>query len=113
MVRYLILCLPLVACDFGHLGNPLLIPVRGVGAGIENASYNAERRKVAAYLAANRDGLLIGNGPGPAWAGLKVVARTRPEREAQMLRDFIEIRDLPDATWLDRATVIAMVMGDF
>ncbi len=114
-MRIWIFCLlfALPGCDFGHLGNPLLLPARAVGAGLDNAAYNAERRKVRAYLAANRDGLLAGTAPGPAWAGLKVVARTRPDREAQMLRDFIAIRHLPDPQWLDQATVIAMVMGDF
>jgi len=113
MIRWFILALPLAACDFGHLGNPLLLPVRAAGAGLENASYNAQRRKVGTYLAANRAGILVGNGPGPAWAGLTEIARTRPENEAKMLRDFLRIKDLPDPQWLDQATVIAMVMGDF
>ncbi len=113
MLRWIVVLLPLAACDFGHIGNPLLLPVRAVGAGLDNAAYNAERRKVRGYLAANRDGLLVGNSPGPAWNGLKEIARTRPDREAQMLRDFVDIKSLPNPQWLDRATVIAMVMGDF
>lgn len=110
---YLAVLFPLVACDGGHLGNPLLLPVNAVTSGVSNANYNKHRAAVKSYLAANRSDLLRGYAPGPAWAGLKQVARTRADREAQMLSDFIRIRDLPFDRWLEQATVIAMVMGDF
>ncbi|MEO0358222.1 MAG: hypothetical protein AAF386_07990 [Pseudomonadota bacterium] len=91
----------------------MTLPARAIGAGVSNAVYDTHRARVRGYLAANREAVLVNGQPGPAWAGLKETARTRPDREAQMLVDFQRINALPDAEWLDQATVIAMVMGDF
>ena len=111
MRLYLVFPLALAACDTGHLPNPLTLPYHAVASGVENATYQARRDRVSAYLRDNRTAVFANGAPGPAWDGLKTLARTKPENEAQMIRDFQRIDALPQTEWVEQATVIAMVLG--
>ena len=102
-MRLLLLILPLAACDGGHLGNPLTLPVRGVVSGLENASYAARRDTVSTYLAHHRTHL---NDPG-IQSGLWDIAPIPPKRRAKVLREIAALMDSPD--WVEQATVIVMV----
>lgn len=56
-----ICCLALPACapqGASHLGNPLLLPVHAVSAGMSNAAYAARRRPVERYVAEHHQTLL-------------------------------------------------------
>ena len=102
-MRALPLILLLAACDAGHLGNPLTLPIRGAASAIENASYDARRGRVKAYLSANQSSL----GAPEGQAGLWEVSTVPPENRAKVLREIAELADGPD--WAERATVIVMV----
>lgn len=102
-MRALLLMFLLAACDAGHLGNPLTLPIRGAATAIENASYTARRNQVSDYLAANRAALATPEGQAGLWA----VSTVPPDRRAKVLA---EIAALPDgAGWTEQATVIVMV----
>ncbi len=99
----------LAGCDFGHLGNPLSLPVRAVAAGVENASYDARRSRVSGYLAANKILLNASSASSPVWAGLFDLAGIAPSMQAKAAHEVKEQPGHPE--WLERATVIAMVHG--
>ena len=102
-MRHLLLILPLAACDAGHLGNPLTLPVSGVVAGIENASYDARRGRVSAYLAQHRTHL---NDPG-IQSGLWDIAPVPPATRPKVLSEIAALTDPPN--WVEQAIVIVMV----
>ena len=72
-MRILTLCIMLVGCSntqATHLGNPLLLPIGAVTTGVENGFYNARRKRVAAYIAANKPALradVIARPAAPRW----------------------------------------------
>ncbi len=50
------LVLAIAGCDPSqpnHLGNPLLLPIGGIGTGVENSFYNARRNRVSAFVREN------------------------------------------------------------
>ncbi len=50
------LCLFLAACSGNqpnHIGNPLLLPISGIGNTISNGTYNARRGRVSDFVVAN------------------------------------------------------------
>ena len=100
---YFALIIALAACDAGHLGNPLTLPVRGVISGIENANYDARRTRVAQYLRQHQHNLNEPDVQMGLWGIAPVPAHIRPKVLA-------EIGDLADSDdWVERATVIVMV----
>jgi len=102
-MRYLLLILPLAACDAGHLGNPLLLPVTGIATGFENATYNARRKQVFAFLEKNR--LTLSN---PAvQSELWEIAKTPKNNQAKALSELHALQNSVD--WTEQATVIVMV----
>ncbi|MEX3014315.1 hypothetical protein [Gymnodinialimonas hymeniacidonis] len=105
----LLLLLP--ACDAGHLGNPLLLPVTGLATAVENASYNSRRARVSNLLAANQPAIMAEalSQPGPALSALYQTAQIPPASQPAVLRDLAEISAAPPPDWVERATVIAMV----
>ncbi len=109
-----LLPLPLLllpACDEGHLGNPLLLPVTGLATAVENSSYNSRRSRVSNFLAANQPAVMAEalSQPGPALATLYQTAGTHPASQPAVRRDLAEISAAPPPDWVERATVIAMV----
>ncbi|WP_224815873.1 hypothetical protein [Hasllibacter sp. MH4015] len=110
----LLLALPLLllpACDAGHLGNPLLLPITGLATAVENTSFNAHRARVSDLLAANQPAVMAEalSTPGPALAALYQTAQIPPASQPAILRDLAEISAAPPADWVERATTIAMV----
>jgi len=105
--------LALTACDTGHMPNPLLLPAYGAANVIDNASYNARRRKVASYVTAHHLEILsqIKAGGGPLLAQAYTLARVapqkRPEVTAQLAKDMEIIRKGSEAL-----TIALMVNGE-
>lgn len=85
-----------------HLGNPLTLPIRGVTAAVENASYDAKRARVKDTL------IQIGPRGLPAeQAQLWAVAPVPLSNQTKVLREIEALA--ADETWAERATVIVMV----
>ena len=103
LMRALALICLLAACDTGHLGNPLTLPVRAVVNGVENAGYQAQRDRVSAYLTDHIDDL---NDPATL-ARFWRVAPVPPSNRAKVLREIAELAASPDR--VEQATVITMV----
>lgn len=104
----------LTACDAGHLGNPLTLPVRGVAAALGNAAYDARRARVSGFIEANAVALRAEarSAPGPAIAELVRLAGIPEAARPGLVRDLAEISGAPPPPdWVERATVIAMVHG--
>lgn len=102
-MRLLLLLPVLAACDTGHLGNPLTLPARAIGAAASNAVYDARRDRVAAYLSTHRNTLTE-----PAiQAGLWQIAPVPPGARAKVLGEIAALPDGPE--WSEHATVIVMV----
>jgi len=92
-MRTLTLCLVLLGCTNGnanHIGNPLLLPVGAMTTGVENGFYNARRKRVAAYVAANHAALRtdVLAGEGQVLEGLFKVARTPKAKQAALVREL-------------------------
>lgn len=92
-MRTLTLCLILLGCTNGnanHIGNPLLLPVGAVTTGVENSFYNARRKRVAAYIAANKPALRadVIASRGPTLDGLYAVAKTPVKNQAALAREL-------------------------
>ncbi len=102
-MRALPLILFLAACDAGHLGNPLTLPIRGAASAIENASYDARRGRVKAYLSAHQFSLNAPEGQ----AGLWEASTVPPKNRAKVLQEIAALPSGPD--WAEQATVIVMV----
>jgi len=82
------LVLALGGCDMGHLGNPVMWPGMVVGGGIENASYNARRARVAEHVEAHQGDILgdIRAGGGPALTTGADLARVPIAARPEMIR---------------------------
>lgn len=86
----------LAACsgEANHLGNPLLLPISGLGTAIENQAYNERRGRVEVIVKTNYPGILdeIGAGGGPALTDAMDAARIptgdRPARITQLQGDL-------------------------
>ncbi len=91
-----------------HLGNPLTLPVRGLASALENASYNAQRREVKAWITANEAAMRAERFGGAITAEL--LATVPPEVREKVRRELREAASFPDFT--ERATVIVMVHRD-
>lgn len=78
----------LSGCDMGHLGNPLLWPSNAVSTGIENATYNARRKKVESHVAAHQTEIIadIRSNGGPALTKGMDLAQVSPKDRPAFLR---------------------------
>ncbi|MEO0931197.1 MAG: hypothetical protein AAFY14_11210 [Pseudomonadota bacterium] len=69
MRLFLIALITLTACsnEANHLGNPLLLPISGVGTAVDNAAYNQRRGRVEVIVKSNFGAILndIKAGGGP------------------------------------------------
>ena len=86
----LVMVLVLGACDMGHLGNPVMWPGMIVGGAIENASYDARRKRVSDHVAANYNALIadIRAGGGPTLTKAADLAIVHPTARATMRQDL-------------------------
>ncbi|WP_371224349.1 hypothetical protein [Roseovarius sp. 2305UL8-3] len=90
--------------EASHLpANPLLLPVYGASAALENASYNAKRRKVEKHVINHHTALLgeIETQPGPALAQAYLLADVPAPVQAVLLdrlrEDIAQYRASPEA----------------
>lgn len=94
-IRTLFLCTVLASCssEANHIGNPLLLPISGLGTAFENATYNQRRGRVEVFVKTNHDTLLkdIKNGGG------------------KTLTQAMALANIPQQ---DRATRITQLQGD-
>ena len=94
-----LLPLALAACDMGHLGNPLLLPIGAVTTAVGNAGYEARRNKLSDYVNAHHNDILadIQAGNGPALTHALDLAKVHPSARADLLarlqKDFAMYRD--------------------
>ena len=94
--RTLPLLILLSACtgEANHLGNPLLLPISGIGTAIENQAYNERRGRVEVLVKSNYPGILdeIRAGGGPVLTEAMDTARIpegdRPARVTQLQGDL-------------------------
>lgn len=110
------LMLMLSACDMGHLGNPVTGPVAAVGSGIENATYNARRKRVSGHVATHYTAIVadIRGGGGPALTTGVGLARVAAVKRADLIRTLYSdiakfTPDTPEAR--ERLVVWLMVHG--
>ena len=87
----LIFLVALTACSnqANHLGNPLLLPITGIGTAIENAVYNERRGKVEIAVKSNWPDILkdIEAGGGPTLTKAMDAARIpEPDRATRILQ---------------------------
>lgn len=115
-MRFLPLVLiPLAACsnEANHLGNPLLLPISGLGTLAENAVYDHRRGKVETLVKSKYPEILsqIEAGGGPYLDQAMTLARIpqadRPARLIQLKSDLSIYRSSPDAL-----VVALMVYGN-
>ena len=86
----------LAACsgEANHLGNPLLLPILGIGTVFENQAYNERRGRVELIVKSNYPGILdeIRAGGGPVLTQAMDAARIppgdRPARLTQLQGDL-------------------------
>ena len=117
--RFLGLGLICAACstqEARHLpANPLLLPVYGASAAVHNATYNARRGQVEAFVNEHHDQLISEitqtPGPGPALARAYTLARVPKAAQAPLTKRLAEdtrlYRTSPEAL-----VVALMVHGD-
>lgn len=69
-----------------HLPNPVLLPVYGIGSAIENAGYNARRKKVSDHVSAHHATLVreINAGGGPDLSRAMDLARVPASDRAEL-----------------------------
>ncbi|MEL6682277.1 MAG: hypothetical protein AAFQ09_06500 [Pseudomonadota bacterium] len=111
----LIALILLGACsnEASHLGNPLLLPLSGLGTAAENAAYNQRRGRVELIVKSNHDAILseIDAGDGPilteAMDAAGIPDRDRPARIFQMQGDIGIYETSPEAL-----VVALMVYGE-
>jgi len=95
--------LPACSNEANHLGNPLLLPISGIGAAIENAAYQSRRGAVELAVKSNWPSVLreIEGGGGPALGQAMEAARIpdadRAARILQMQGDLAVYRESPEA----------------
>jgi len=92
-MRILLSCCILCGCagtEANHIGNPLLLPIGAVTTGVENSVYNARRKRVADYVAANHASLRadVLAGEGLVLEGLFKVAKTPKAKQAALLQEL-------------------------
>ena len=105
-MRHLLLLTLLSACTApNHLGNPLLLPVRGLATTLENAAYAQERGGVTDYITQNADAMRAEGFAGPATDALLETLPTPTREKVRM--EIAEVSDAPD--FAERATIIVMV----
>ncbi len=82
--------LALGGCDMGHLGNPLMWPGMAVGNAVDNAGYNARRKRVSDHVAAHQLEILtdIGTGGGPTLSKAFDLAQVHRSNRPQVLRSM-------------------------
>ena len=96
-MRQMLFALPLLAAcssEANHLGNPLLLPISGIGTAFENAAYNERRGKVELIVKTNHpailDEIMAGGGPNltNAMNVARIPAEDHPARIIQLQSDF-------------------------
>ena len=92
-MRNILLCCLLTGCagsNPNHIGNPLLLPVGAVTTGVENGFYNARRKRVAEFIAANKHALHadVVAGHGPTLTTLYKIAKTPVENQAALAHEL-------------------------
>jgi hypothetical protein len=105
----------IAACssEANHLGNPLLLPISGLGTAAENLAYNQRRGKVEVIVKSNFPGILteIEDGGGPnlteAMETARIPQNDRPARVLQMQGDLALYQANPGAL-----VVALMVYGE-
>ncbi|SIO12972.1 hypothetical protein [Vannielia litorea] len=96
----------LAACTgANHLGNPLLLPVRGVAAGLENAAYGKRRAAVKAWIIEQEAAMRAERFEGPVTGAL--LAELPEAARAQARADLKDAARHGD--FAERATVAFMV----
>jgi len=67
-----------------HIGNPLLLPISGIGTAFENQAYNQRRGRVEVIVKSNYPDILdeIAFGGGPALTNAMDAARIPPSDRA-------------------------------
>ncbi|MGR3796223.1 hypothetical protein [Vannielia sp. SX4] len=94
------------ACtEANHLGNPLLLPVRGVAAGLENAAYGKRRAAVKAWITEHEAAMRAERFDGPVTGAL--LAELPEGARAQVRADLQEAARYSD--FAERATLAFMV----
>ena len=99
--------------EANHLGNPLLLPIRALGAGIDNAAYNQVRGKVEIFVKTNHPALIsdLQRGGGPtlteAFNIAEVPQAARAPHTLQMQSDLALY-----SSNLDALVVAIMVVSD-
>jgi len=108
--------LALSGCDMGHLGNPAMWPGMAVGSSVENATYNARRKKVAAHVTAHQQDILDdiraggGSNLNTGMDLARVPTQTRPELLRTLKADINKFSpDTPQAR--ENLVVWLMVHG--
>ena len=103
----------LPACDAGHLGNPVLLPVSAVSTGLENATYNARRKQVKDYVLAHHGALMheVRSGKGEHLSRAYTLARVAPARHAVLTKRLAEDAALYGSD-AEALTVALMVHGN-
>ena len=90
--------LALGGCDMGHLGNPLMWPGMAVGNAVENAGYNARRKRVSGHVEAHQfeiiSDIAVGGGPSlsKAFDLAQVVNQARPEVRGILKQEIAKFR---------------------
>ncbi len=103
-----VVILPWSCTSANHIGNPLTLPIRGISAAFENASYDRRRGKVKAWIIENEATLRQENFDGAATTAL--LQRVPPHEYNRAKTELREAATHPDFT--ERATVIVMVLSD-
>ena len=88
-----------------HIGNPLTLPIRAIGAAAENGAYDRERAGVKSWITENERIMRAEGFRGPVTDALLMTLPDGARGQAQ--RDLIEAAPYSDFT--ERATVIVMV----
>jgi len=95
----------LTACsgEANHLGNPVMLPVSGIGTAFDNAAYNRRRGAVEVIVKTEFDTIVadIRAGGGAvlsqAFDRARVPLQDRPARIIQLQSDIILYINAPDA----------------
>ncbi len=95
----------LAACsdEANHLGNPLLLPISGLGTAAQNLAYNQRRGQVEVIVKSGFPAIIgdIENGGGPvlndAMETARIPENDRPARILQMQGDLELYRTNPGA----------------
>lgn len=116
LMRTLTLCLILLGCtngDANHIGNPLMLPVGAVTTGVENGFYNARRKRVADYIAANKPALRadVIAGTGATLDELYQIAKIPTKNQPALARELSRGQSLYFGEDPEPLVVAVMVHG--